>query len=226
MDSDGSFREVTQEWLSNLSCPYEQYGNLKLMQDAEGTQYLYACYPNDIAVTEAGTIVSYSYLALDTYLAEDGSLVSTSTPGNYYGDGIVAVGDKVYQCIIDNTDSVTALEIRNNSQKVEETIPFSQDKSSYVYFDVLEDGTVIAADADGFFRCEAGGHEQEVIKTFSEEDAARLLEVCKMVSVRAASDIQIRNVLIEALPEYLDGTQNLEETLDAIEGGVKMYLAE
>lgn len=35
-------------------------------------------------------------------------------------------------------------------------IPFSQDSYSSAYFSVLEDGTVYAADADGFFRCDVG----------------------------------------------------------------------
>ena len=44
----------------------------------------------------------------------------------------------------------------NNGAKAKEVIPFSQDSYSSAYFSVLEDGTVYAADADGFFRCDAG----------------------------------------------------------------------
>ena len=42
LSEDGSFQEVTGEWLGNVNMPYGEHGMLKLMQDAAGTQYLYA----------------------------------------------------------------------------------------------------------------------------------------------------------------------------------------
>lgn len=196
LEENGSFTEVTQEWLSKLCFPYESYGNLKLMQDKNGTQYLYACfaeegedfyrghlwrsegdevtditpekwtvmneqyalydYPNDITVTDVGTLVSYSFLTIDTIVAEDGSVANSVTPGGFYGEWITASGDRIYQYTVDNVGDVTAVEVRNQKQEILQSIPFSQEQSGYVYFDVLEDGTVIAADTDGFFRCEQG----------------------------------------------------------------------
>lgn len=199
LDDEGNFVNVTQEWLSDLKLPYEPYGNLKLMQDGKGTQYVYACYadeeedfykghlwrsegnevvditpekwtvpeeqyglydyPNAIAVTDMGTLVSHSFLAMDTILAENGSLISTMAPEDFYGDWIAAVGEVIYQYTMDDMGEVNALKIRSQKQGAIHSIPFAQEQSGYVYFDVLEDGAIIAADADGFFRCEAGDND-------------------------------------------------------------------
>lgn len=197
LSEDGSFVEVTKEWLQKLSFPYEPYGKLKLLQDKEGGQYLYACYaeegedfykghlwrsernvaaditpekwtvkeeeygfydyPNDITVTDIGTLVSYSFLALDTISAEDGSLISSMAPDEFYGEWIASQGGMLYQYTMNDMGEVDALEIRScNQGTVADSIPFAQEKSSGVCFDVMEDGAVIAADGDGFFRCEAG----------------------------------------------------------------------
>lgn len=203
LNEDGSFVEVTQEWLAQLSIPYAQYGNLKLLQDGDGTQYLYACYPEegeelyqghlwrgkekeavnitpekwtvmeeqygfydypqDITVTDRGTLVSYSFLFMDIYSAEDGSLLSTAEPEGYYGDWIASEGENLYQYTMDDTGSVDALEIRNyENGTVAETIPLSQEKSGAVYFDVTEDA-IIAADADGLFKWKDGSTDWERI---------------------------------------------------------------
>ena len=39
-------------------------------------------------------------------------------------------------------------------------------------------------------------------------------------------DAKIREVLIEALGGYLEGSQSREDTVQKIEDGLKMYLAE
>lgn len=195
LNEDGSFAEVTQEWLEKLPIPYEQYGNLKLLQDEDGTQYVYACYaeegedlyqghlwrsegngavnitpekwtvmeeqygfydyPGDITVTDVGTLVSHSFMAVDVISAEDGSLISTNAPEGYYGDWIAYEGGKLYQYTMGNTGEVEALEVRSYEQgTVEETISFSQEQYSMVYFDVAEDGALTAAYTDGFFKYE------------------------------------------------------------------------
>lgn len=204
LQEDGSFQEVTKAWLKEVSIPYEEYGNLKLMEDSSGTQYLYACYveeeedsykghlwrsdgetameitpekwqnpveeygfydyPSDIALTDHGTLVSCSFLGLDLISGEDGSLVSTTEPEGYFGDWVEACGDQIYQYNMGNTGEVISLVIRQYDQITSmEAIPFSQGKSSSVCFHVLEDGTVIAADADGFFKCAADGQEWEAL---------------------------------------------------------------
>lgn len=45
--SEEGFFNVTGEWLKNVQIPYNEYGSPKLLQDAQGTQYLYACYEAD-----------------------------------------------------------------------------------------------------------------------------------------------------------------------------------
>lgn len=71
-----------------------------------------------------------------------------------------------------------------------------------------------------------GGEDMFYIRDFSEEDAAKLVQLCRQVNVIAREDGKIREELILALPEYLRGDASLEETLDKIEGGLRMYLAE
>lgn len=75
---------------------------------------------------------------------------------------------------------------------------------------------------------EIGDGVEELFKigAYSEETAQKLMELCKGLDHPVKEDAKIREVLIETLPAYLQGTQSLEETLDKIEGGLKMYLAE
>lgn len=71
-----------------------------------------------------------------------------------------------------------------------------------------------------------GMTEVFTIAAFGEKDAQKLKGLCKTVYVMAKEDDKIREELTAALPGYLDGSSTLEETLDKIEGGLKMYLAE
>lgn len=64
------------------------------------------------------------------------------------------------------------------------------------------------------------------INDYSQETAQRLLAVCKQLDHPVKEDAKIREVLVDTLPLYLQGTQSLEDTLDKIEGGLRMYLAE
>lgn len=223
LSEDGSFVEVTKEWLKNLLFPYEPYGKLKLLQDKEGEQYLYACYaeegedfykghlwrsqgsqavditpekwkvedeqygfydyPNDITVTDMGTLVSYSFLAMDTISTEDGSLISSVAPDTFYGEWIASQGGMLYQYTMNDMGEVDALEIRScNQGAVADSIPFSQEKSSCVCFEVLEDGAVIAADGDGFFRCEAGDTNWKKIVNGAETSFAFNNMWCKQIT--------------------------------------------
>lgn len=75
---------------------------------------------------------------------------------------------------------------------------------------------------------EIGDGTQELfqIGAYPAETAQKLVELCKGLNRPVKEDAKIREVLIETLPPYLQGAQSLEETLDKIEGGLKMYLAE
>lgn len=73
---------------------------------------------------------------------------------------------------------------------------------------------------------EDGGEEMFIIDPFSDEIAQRIMKLCQGLDRPAREDEKIREELISALPGYLDGSRTLEETLDSLEGGLRMYLAE
>lgn len=73
---------------------------------------------------------------------------------------------------------------------------------------------------------EDGGMEIFEILDYSEEIAQELKKICEGLKRPAMEDEKIREELIAALPSYLAGSSTLEATIDAIEGGLRMYLAE
>lgn len=89
---------------------------------------------------------------------ESDSLIDSGTLAD--NKWVSAVGDTLYLAQADEQGSVNGLlQMQldgNNGAKAKGVIPFSQDSYSSAYFSVLEDGTVYAADADGFFHCDAG----------------------------------------------------------------------
>ena len=64
------------------------------------------------------------------------------------------------------------------------------------------------------------------IRQYSDETAEALLAICKSLDRPAVEDAKIREVLIEAPGAYLEGAQTNEATVQRIEDGLKMYLAE
>ena len=64
------------------------------------------------------------------------------------------------------------------------------------------------------------------IRQYSDETAEALLAICKALDKPAMEDAKIREVLTEALGAYLEGSQTDEATVQRIEDGLKMYLAE
>lgn len=73
---------------------------------------------------------------------------------------------------------------------------------------------------------EDGGQEMFEILPYSQEITERIADLCRKLDRPVVEDAKIREELIAALPWYLDGSRTLEETLDSIEGGLRMYLAE
>ncbi len=71
-----------------------------------------------------------------------------------------------------------------------------------------------------------GGYEVFEVKCYPQETADKLMALCKTLNKPVMEDSKIREVLIETLEGYLNGKQSKEETIQAIEGGLKMYLAE
>lgn len=64
------------------------------------------------------------------------------------------------------------------------------------------------------------------MKPYSLEEGKRLAAVCEALDRPVREDAKIYEVLTECLGGYLDGTQSKEETIQKIEAGLKMYLAE
>ena len=151
-EADGSALDITpQKWLEPM--------------DMDG--YRFYDTPQYVTLTEDGLLVGLSYFSLDVVLAQDGSLVSSQESDSLTDSGslsdnkwVSAVGDTLYLAQADEQGSVNGLlQMQldgNNGAKAKGEIPFSQDSYSSAYFSVLGDGTVYAADADGFFRCDAG----------------------------------------------------------------------
>ncbi len=72
----------------------------------------------------------------------------------------------------------------------------------------------------------AGQEEIFDIGEYSPETAKKLTDICKALDRPVVEDAKIREELLAALPTYLDGSRTLEETLDSIEDGLRIYLAE
>ena len=71
-----------------------------------------------------------------------------------------------------------------------------------------------------------GTSAEFVIKSYSEETAKQLMELCKAATLCLKEDTQIETSLTESLQAYLNGQASVEEAMDAVEGSLKMYLAE
>lgn len=86
------------------------------------------------------------------------------------------------------------------------------DRSSYVTSTMLtaDDGSYISFDS----------------KAYTQDVASRLSALCQGLEKPIKEDAKIREVLIECLDAYLKGTASKEETVQKIEDGLKMYLAE
>ncbi len=88
----------------------------------------------------------------------------------------------------------------------------TKDRSTFTAF------LSIAADDGGTIDFES--------KAYSPETAARLSAICQTLDRPIKEDAKIREVLAECLGAYLDGTSTKEDTVQKIEDGLKMYLAE
>lgn len=84
------------------------------------------------------------------------------------------------------------------------------------------------SDAEAYTMIDVGeGLAEEFhIKSYSQEDAEKLMDTCRQVTNIALKDDVVLEQLSAALAGYLDGSQTLEATVDKIDGGLRMYLAE
>ena len=78
--------------------------------------------------------------------------------------------------------------------------------------------TSVAGDDGSFVEFES--------EPYSKETADRLVALCEGLDKPVGEDAKIREVLIEALGGYLEGSRSREDTVQKIEDGLKMYLAE
>ena len=93
-----------------------------------------------------------------------------------------------------------------------------------LFHDIGLDGAEIVVQDD--YRCGIPTDCGEETLAALKETAQKLVELCKGLDRPYTEDAKIREVLIDTLPLYLQGMQSLEETIEKIEGGLKMYLAE
>lgn len=71
-----------------------------------------------------------------------------------------------------------------------------------------------------------GGYIEFDSKAYPQETADALAALCETLDKPIKEDSKIREVLIECLGGYLDGSRSREDTVQKIEDGLKMYLAE
>ena len=71
-----------------------------------------------------------------------------------------------------------------------------------------------------------GGYSEFESEAYPKETADRLVALCHALDQPIKEDAKIREVLIECLGGYLEGIQSVEETIQKIDDGLRMYLAE
>lgn len=146
-EDNGTARDITPE---KWSQPTELYG------------YTYYDCPSRLVAWD-GKLVGLSYLSLDIYQGSDGTLLS-STPVDTLSSDTNSVDNQwfalrdntLYLCQVDQQSLITGLLLYSLTEEgisdSGKEISFSQDNFSSTYFSVLENGTIYAADSDGFFQ--------------------------------------------------------------------------
>lgn len=71
-----------------------------------------------------------------------------------------------------------------------------------------------------------GGYIEFDSEAYPMETAQRLAALCEQLDKPVKEDAKIREVLIECMDAFLQGSQSREDTVQKIEDGLKMYLAE
>lgn len=109
---------------------------------------------------------------------------------------------------VQNTDNFDGFPV--NSESLKELA--AKDRSQYTAV------TMIKADNGDYIQFES--------KAYPQETAEALAALCGTLDKPVKEDSKIREVLIESLGGYLDGSRSKEDTVQMIEDGLKMYLAE
>lgn len=64
------------------------------------------------------------------------------------------------------------------------------------------------------------------IRDFDDTQAAELMEMCKKLDRKVVVDEEVNEKLTDSVAGYLDGSRTLDETVERVEAGLRMYLAE
>ena len=88
----------------------------------------------------------------------------------------------------------------------------AKDRSNY------SAATMIMSDSGGYIEFDSEAYDQKT--------AEALADLCRGLDRPTKEDSKIREVLIESLDGFLKGSQSREDTIQKIEDGLKMYLAE
>lgn len=112
------------------------------------------------------------------------------------------------------------------SEEIQDSEPYGAFPVNQAAFEKLAYADRSSMSAATSITAADGSEEMFEILPYSEDITKRIVELCRELDRPAVEDAKIREELIAALPGYLDGSRTLEETLDSIEGGLKMYLAE
>ncbi len=89
---------------------------------------------------------------------------------------------------------------------------------------ITKDRTNYAAETS--IETEDGSYVQFIIDAITPENAQKLVELCKQVDQKVVTDAKIQEVIAQELPAYVNGSNSLEDTVNKIEKGLNMYLAE
>ena len=75
-------------------------------------------------------------------------------------------------------------------------------------------------------KADSGSYIEFSSEAYDQKTAQDLAALCRSLDRPVKEDAKIREVLIDSLGGYLDGSQSEEDTIQKIEDGLKMYLAE
>lgn len=108
-----------------------------------------------------------------------------------------------------------------------------QDMDSYNGFPVNRESleTLAAKDRSNYMAAtmikgDDGNYIEFDSKSYPKETADKIMAICEKLDRPVKEDSKIREVLIESLEGYLNGAQSKEDTIQKVEDGLKMYLAE
>jgi len=111
------------------------------------------------------------------------------------------------------------------SEEIQDTDYYSGFPVNYVSLEKQSLADRSEAEAETAIMVDGASVEFKILD-YPQETAEELLTLCRTLDKPVMEDRKVREVLIEALEGYLTGSQSKEETIEKVEGGLKMYLAE